>query len=63
MDELLTITDVAKILKVNPSKVYQLIDKGYLRAMKLGCLKVRRRTVEEFLEKYDGTDFGKGEIK
>ena len=33
-----------------------LINKGLLPAMKLGSLKIRVKTIEDFLEKYDGMD-------
>lgn len=56
MNELYTVKETAKILKVNPDSVYTLIKSGKLRALKLGSLKVRRTTILEFLDKYDGYD-------
>lgn len=56
MDEVLTVKETAKILKTNTSYVYSLIKKGFLPAMKLGQLKVRRSTLMQFLEKYEGKD-------
>ena len=53
---LYTVAEVAKILKCNPTKVYELRKAGLLRFLKLGCLKCRRETLEEFLLKYDGYD-------
>jgi len=49
MDELLTINQVAKILKINSSSVYRLIRSHKLKALKLGALKVRLDTLKQFL--------------
>ena len=49
MDELLTVPQVAKILKVNSTTVYALIHQKKLKALKLGALKVRLETLKEFL--------------
>lgn len=51
---LLTIKEVAKELKVNTNYVYRLINAGLLPYVKLGSKKVRRETLEKFLEKHDG---------
>ena len=57
-EELLyTISEVAKILKINKNFVYTLINNGHLRSIKLGCRKVTRKALLEFLDKYDGMDF------
>lgn len=53
---LLTVKDVAKILKVNHAMVYRLHDVGPLKLIKIGSLKCRQETLNEFLEKYDGYD-------
>ena len=52
-----TIKEVAGLLKVNKNYVYALINKGLLRSTKLGCRKVTRKALIEFLEKNDGLDF------
>jgi excisionase family DNA binding protein len=52
-----TVTEVAAILKVNRNFVYSLINSGHIRSIKLGCRKVTRKSLLEFLEKYDGLDF------
>ena len=36
--------------------VYQLINKGLLPGLKLGCMKVRKKSPEVFWKKYDGKD-------
>lgn len=56
MDEVLTVKEVAQILKVNVHKVYDLIRVGLLPALKLGSLKVRKESLEKFLADYDGYD-------
>ncbi len=56
-DLLYTITEVSKLLKVNRNFVYELINAGLIRSIKLGCRKVTRKSLIEFLEKYDGLDF------
>ena len=57
MEEMLyTVPEVAAILKTNVDMVYKLQKSGLLRFMKLGRLKCRKSTLEEFLEKYDGLD-------
>ena len=47
---LYTVTEVAKLLKVNRTFVYELINKGELPAVKIGSLKIRKTTLEKFLE-------------
>ena len=56
-DLVYTIKEVAGLLKVNKNYVYALINKGSLRSTKLGCRKVTRKALIEFLEKNDGLDF------
>lgn len=56
-DLVYTIKEVAGLLKVNKNYVYALINKGLLRSTKLGCRKVTRKALIEFLEKNDGLDF------
>lgn len=56
MDELYTVKEVSKILKVNVHKVYDLINSGLLPALKLGSIKIRRESLLRFLEENDGND-------
>ena len=53
---LYTVPEVAQILKTNVDYVYKLNKAGLLKFMKLGRLKCRKKSLEEFLEKYDGCD-------
>lgn len=55
-DMLYTVPEVAQILKTNVDYVYKLQRAGLLRFMKIGRLKCRKSTLEEFLAKYDGCD-------
>lgn len=55
-DVLYTVKEVALLIKTNVGYVYNLIRKGYLPALNLGSLKVRRTSLLNFLEKYDGKD-------
>lgn len=55
-DMVLTVQEVADILKTNVDYVYKLHRAGILKFLKLGRLKCRKATLEEFLEKYDGMD-------
>ena len=57
MAELLyTVQEVADILKTNTNYVYELHKSGLLKFLKIGRLKCRKSTLEEFLEKFDGMD-------
>lgn len=55
-DELLTTTEVGKLLKCNRDSVCKLIDAGLIPYMKLGSRKVRISTLNEFMKKYEGWD-------
>lgn len=55
-DMLYTVSEVAKILKTNTNFVYRLHNAGVLKFLKLGSLKCRKATLEEFLAKYEGMD-------
>lgn len=55
-DMLYTVPEVAAILKTNVDYVYKLQRAGLIRFMKIGRLKCRKSTLEEFLQKYDGLD-------
>ena len=57
MEEMLyTVQEVAEILKTNVSYVYKLHNAGLIKFMKIGRLKCRKSTLEEFLSRYDGMD-------
>lgn len=54
--ELLTIADVAKILKCNKDYVHKLRNAGLLPFIKLGSYKCRVESLNEFLKRYEGKD-------
>ena len=57
MEEILyTVKESAKLLKTNQNYVYELIKQGFLPALKLGSFKIRKTTLNNFLEKYEGQD-------
>ena len=47
---LYTVTEVAKLLKVNRNFVYDLIRKGELEAVRIGSIKVKKDAVERYVE-------------
>lgn len=53
---LYTVPEIAKILKVDQHKVYELIEKKVLIGLKLGRLKVTRAELLRFLTEYTGKD-------
>ena len=55
-DILYTVSETAKLLKTNQNYVYELIKQGFLPALKLGSFKIRKTTLNSFLEKYEGHD-------
>jgi len=50
MTKLYTVSEVAKMLKVNRTFVYNLINSGKLPSVKLGSIKIRSETLNKFLE-------------
>lgn len=55
-DCLYSVIEAAKILKISKDRAYKLINTGVLPALKIGTTKVRRSTLEHFLQKYEGYD-------
>lgn len=53
---LYTVDEVSKLLHTNVGYVHNLRKAKLMPFMKLGCYKVRKETLEKFLEKYDGYD-------
>ena len=47
---LLSVSEVAKLLKVNKNFVYNLIKNGELEAVKIGSIKVRREALNRYVE-------------
>lgn len=52
-----TVKEVSTLLKTDEPTVRRLIDKGFMKALKLGRLKVRKEEIERFLAWGEGKDF------
>ena len=48
---LLSVSEVAKLLKVNRNFVYKIIADGELEAVKIGSIKVRREALNRYVER------------
>lgn len=48
---LLTVSEVAKMLKVNRNFVYKLIKDGELEAVRIGSIKVKTDALERYIER------------
>ena len=46
---LYTVTEVAKMLKVNRNFVYKIINDGELEAVKIGSIKVREEALNQYV--------------
>ena len=51
-----TTQEVAKILHSSPNYIYELINKGKLKAIKLKSYKICKSALEEFLKENEGND-------
>ena len=47
---LLSVSEVAKLLKVNRNFVYKLIKDGELEAVRIGSVKVRKEALNQYVE-------------
>lgn len=54
---LFTVADVGKMFGIGKPKVYELIRCGYLPALNLGGLKIKKSTIDDFLSRYENCDF------
>ena len=55
-DVLYTVKEVAELLKTNVDYVHKLRKAGLLPFLKIGQYKVRKQSLELFLERYEGKD-------
>lgn len=46
---LLSVSEVAKLLKVNRNFVYKIINNGELEAVKIGSIKVRKEALNQYV--------------
>lgn len=56
-DFVFTVKEASILLKTDEPTVRRLIDKGFLKALKLGRLKVRKEEIQRFLSWGEGKDF------
>lgn len=47
---LLSVSEVAKMLKVNRNFVYKIINNGELEAVKIGSIKVKQEALNRYIE-------------
>ena len=55
-DVLYTVKEVAELLKTNVDYVHKLRKAGLIPFLKIGQYKVRKQSLERFLETYEGKD-------
>ena len=53
---LYTVKEVSELLHTNQAYVYSLIKAGLLPVLKLGSYKVRKESLNRFLEEFEGKD-------
>ena len=51
MNKLMTVSEVAKLLRVNKNFVYRLINDGELEAVRIGSIKVTAEAVDQYIER------------
>ena len=51
MNKLMTVSEVAKLLRVNRNFVYRLINDGELEAVRVGSIKVTTEAVDRYIER------------
>nr|DAW33377.1 MAG TPA: helix-turn-helix domain protein [Caudoviricetes sp.] len=51
---LYTVSEVARILKVNRNFVYDEIKKGNIKAVRIGSIKIREDKLEEYINEKEG---------
>ena len=51
MNKLMTVSEVAKLLRVNKNFVYRLINDGELEAVRIGSIKVTAEAVDRYIER------------
>ena len=51
MNKLMTVSEVAKLLRVNKNFVYRLINEGELEAVRIGSIKVKGEALNQYVNK------------
>lgn len=54
MDRVLSVKEAAEVLNTSKDRVYELHRAGLLRGLQIGHLGFREKSIDEFLEKWDG---------
>lgn len=55
-DLLFTVEEAAKLLKTDKPMIRRLVSKGFIKALKLGRLKIRKVELERFVQWAEGKD-------
>lgn len=55
-DILFTVKEASKLLKTDEATIRRLISKGYMKALRLGRIKIRKIEIERFAEWAEGKD-------
>ena len=55
-DLLFTVEESAKLLKTDKPTIRRLVSKGFIKALKLGRLKIRKVELERFVQWAEGKD-------
>jgi len=55
-EELLTMKEASRVLKISVADMHTLRRKGYVRCLKLGSFKVRRAELDRFIRESEGTE-------
>lgn len=61
-EPLYTVKEAAKVLRMNVSSVYDLINQKQLPGLKLGSMKIRGSDLERFIEKYPAIEGGQADV-
>ena len=54
---LLSIPQAAQLLHTRTDKIRELIKKGYIKALRLNEVKIRRQEIDRFLKEAEGKDY------
>ena len=54
--KLYTVKEASTLLGIGKNRMYDLIKSGVIKVLKVGGIKIRAQSLEEFLEEYDGFD-------
>lgn len=55
-DLLFTVEESAKLLKTDKPTIRRLVEKGFIKALKLGRIKIRKLELERFVQWAEGKD-------